>query len=118
MAVAKIAPPARHMKTCIGPASRGVIMGIIMKRSIPPNRDRRMDIQLLLFEMTLMSRKMATNTPIRKIFASMHMIRPGTPATPRVKGSPAMLPPITAPIKKAIRNSAPATNPRMVFEAT
>ena len=75
-------------------------------------------IQLLLFAMTLMSRKIATKTAVRKIFASMHITRPLTPAAPSSKGSPATEPPTTPPIKKAIKNSAPAMKPIIVLDAT
>ena len=118
IAAEKITPPARHMPTLITPESNGVIIGIIMNRSIPSKRLRQMDIQLLCLANTAMSRKIATNTAIRKILESMHMIRPATPAVPSVNGRPAMLPPSIPPRKKARRNNTPAIKQIMVLEAT
>ena len=64
-------PPARHMITCIGPAFSGVISGIVINSSIPTKRERRIESQVRCFPMTLMTRKIAENTAMKKIFASM-----------------------------------------------
>lgn len=49
MPVAKTTPPAKHMPTFPIPEESGVIIGIIMKSSIPPKSDRQIDIQLIAY---------------------------------------------------------------------
>ena len=72
-----------------------------MNNSIPPNRDRQMLSHDRCLANTLISRKIATKTAARKIFASMHITRPLMPAAPRSKESPATLPPTTPPMALA-----------------
>ncbi|MBQ3860123.1 MAG: MBL fold metallo-hydrolase [Clostridia bacterium] len=112
-----IAPPARHSPTCMIPASRGDIMGIIIKSSIPAKRDKRIDIHDRGRAITLMVTKIGTNTPSSAILAIMHITSPLIPAAPRSKDSPAAAPPNTPPTKKAPRKHAPARIPMRVFDA-
>lgn len=100
--------PARHSPTFIMPESSGVIIGIIINRSIPAPRDNRIDSHAFFFAYTFIVREIAVNTPVRNNFAVIHIISPDIPASPSVNGRPAMLPPITVPIKNAISIAVPA----------
>lgn len=119
MPMAKIADPIKHNTRWIIPAFKGVIMGIIVKKSIPIPKHKRIDNQVFCFAITQARIYTAEKSKVRKAFDKMHIARlyPETPPS-RVKGSFAMAPPIIPPRKNTIIIPAPETKQTRVFDKT
>lgn len=116
MPTLKIAPPTKQRITLTIPALRGVMIGTIVKNSIPMPSESNIESHNFCFAMTAAITKIAAKIETRKIFESILITTFAADTEPRSNESPATLPPIIEPIKNAISILAPATKLIAIFE--
>ena len=116
--IANKSPPTRHIIRFKKPASSGVIIGIVIKRSIPQPSTSKIDSQSLCLDKQARVRAIETKIKSTKHLESKQHISVPALKPSIVNGSPAIAPPMIPPTKNKRSIPTLAIKQVMVFDAT
>ena len=111
-------PPAKHIMTFKIPASSGVIIGIIINKSIPPPKTQMIDSHNLVFATHANVKAIEIKISKINIFEIKQQMIVPTLNPSILNGSPAIAPPIIPPIKNKNSMTILAIKQVMVFDIT